>query len=359
MFLAAEHEGRTVLRILAPVGAAGKRAGAPRAPGQAQVVDLAALTPLNDLGAGNYRGAGGGLYPEGRNSRPAEHEAAGRKLAATIQPLNAEGRPDPAGAIVLLSIGMSNASQASQGFERALAGNTRKNPRLLFVNGAQDSMVAAAIRNPDDGGRGTQYWNIVDQRIERAGATRAQVQAIWIKEANFGPQAPFPAYPRELQSDLLQIVQILPHRFPNAKLAYLSSRSYAGAATSPINPEPYAYESAFAVKWLIEEQIKHDPALNYDPSRGAVRSPWLSWGPYFWANGQRKRAADGFNWERAYHAPDGTHLSAAGQAKVGQLLFDFFMTDPTTRGWFGRRQAEGLPLSENVREPLRAVGGRW
>ena len=38
-----------------------------------------------------------------------------------------------------------------------------------------------------------------------------------------------------------------------------------------------AYESAFSVRWLIQEQIKGDPRLNYDPAKGAVRSPLLLW----------------------------------------------------------------------------------
>ena len=60
------------------------------------------------------------------------------------------------------------------------------------------------------------------------------------------------------------------------KLAYLSSRTYGGYATTPLNPEPYAYESAFAVKWLIKQQIKGDSALNCDPSNDPIKAPWLS-----------------------------------------------------------------------------------
>jgi len=35
------------------------------------------LTPLNDLGTGFFQGQQGGLYPNGENERPAEHNAAG------------------------------------------------------------------------------------------------------------------------------------------------------------------------------------------------------------------------------------------------------------------------------------------
>jgi hypothetical protein len=137
-----------------------------------------------------------------------------------------------------------------------------------------------------------------------------------------------------LQDELAQIVQLFPNRFPNAKLVYLSSRTFGGYATTSLNPEPYAYESGFAVKWLIEEQIKGDAALNHDPARGAVKAPWLSWGPYLWANGSNKRVADGFFYEPTdFTANDGTHLTNSGVEKVGRHMLQFFKTDPTSRPW--------------------------
>jgi hypothetical protein len=85
---------------------------------------------------------------------------------------------------------------------------------------------------------------------------------------------------------------------------------------------------------LIEKQIGGDPALNYDPKKGAVKAPWLSWGPYLWANGSTKRA-DGFSYEQGDFTPnDGTHLSASGVEKVGNLMLQFFKSDSTTRPWF-------------------------
>ncbi len=86
---------------------------------------------------------------------------------------------------------------------------------------------------------------------------------------------------------------------------------------------------------MIEEQLKLEPELNYDPKRGEVKAPWLSWGPYLWANGTTKRA-DGFFYEERDFGCDGTHPSAAGQRKVAELLLNFFKTDSTTRPWFLR-----------------------
>ena len=299
--------------------------------------DTKSLKPLSELGREKYQGFEGGLYPDGQNERPKEHEAAGLKLARQVQPLNAQGQPDPNGKIVLLSVGMSNTSQSTDGFQRVLRDNVDVNSRVQLVNGAQGGMTAAAIQDPDDGRRGKQYWDTVDQRLKQSGASREQVQVIWIKQADASPTQGFPKYAQSLQAELARIVQIFPARFPNAKLVYLSSRTYGGYATTGLNPEPYAFESAFSVKWLIEQQINGDKSLNFDPARDEVKAPWLSWGPYLWANGETPRK-DGFAYESAdFTSSDGTHQSPSGQRKVGELLLKFFETDSTTKPWFPRR----------------------
>ena len=299
--------------------------------------DTSSLKPLNELGREKYQSFEGGFYPGGKNERPSDHEAAGLKLARQVQPLNAQGQPDPNGKIVLMSVGMSNTSQSSEGFQRALREATDVNPRVQFVNGAQGGMTAFAIQDPNDSRTGKRYWDTVDQRLQQAGATREQVQVIWIKQADAGPTQGFPKYAQTLQAELARIVQIFPARFPNTKLVYLSSRTYGGYATTGLNPEPYAFESGFSVKWLIEQQIDGDKSLNFDPARGEVKAPWLSWGPYLWANGSTKRE-DGFAYEPDdFTSNDGTHQSPSGQRKVGQLLLKFFETDSTTKPWFTRR----------------------
>ena len=177
----------------------------------------------------------------------------------------------------------------------------------------------------------------MDERLSAAGVTRAQVQAAWIKEADAGPTQGFPAYARKLQGELQRIVQLMRPRFPNLKLVYLSSRTFGGYARTPLNPEPYAYESGFAVKWLIEQQLRGEPDLNNSPARGPVKAPWLSWGPYLWANGLKKRA-DGLFYAESDFGGDGTHPSASGRRKVAEQLRAFFNTDPTTRTWFLARR---------------------
>lgn len=292
------------------------------------------LKPLTELGKEKYQGFEGGLYPGGQNERPAAHEAAGLSLAKKVQPLDAQGQPAAEGKIALLTVGMSNTAQASEAFKQLADADKEKNPRLVIVNGAQGGMSANRMFDPEDQGSGTRYWQTVDERLRAARVTREQVQVVWIKQADPGPSQGFPGYARTLQGELAKIVQVLPRRFPNVKLVYLSSRTYGGYAKNRLNPEPYAYESGFSVKWLIEQQLKGEPVLNFDPGKGAVKAPWLSWGPYLWANGSTPRA-DGFSYaESDFAANDGTHESASGQQKVGRLMVQFFKTDSTTKPWF-------------------------
>src|SRR5436190_1257934 len=101
-------------------------------------------------------------------------------------------------------------------------------------------------------------------------------------EAIAGVSGGFPAAAQQLQGLLGQIVRNLRVRYPNVQLCFVSSRTYAGYATTTLNPEPYAYESGFAVQWLIAQQAAGDPLLNCDPAAGPVVAPWLGWGPYLW-----------------------------------------------------------------------------
>jgi hypothetical protein len=310
----------------------GLRLGGPQPP-PAPKVDTSKLKPLMELGSEKYQDYEGGLYPGGKSERPKEHEAAGLALAKEVRPLDAEGKADPNGKIVLISVGMSNTTQEFSAFKRIADADKEKSPSLVLVDGAQGGMTAARIKDPDDRGSGTQFWTAVDQRLKTAGVTREQVQVAWIKEADAGPTQGFPKYAQTLRDELRQIVIAMKKRFPNLRMVYLSSRTYAGYATTALNPEPYAYESGFSVKWLIEEQIKGDKELNFDPKNGAVKAPWLSWGPYLWANGTTKNA-DGLAYARDDFGGDGTHPTQAGQKKVAEHMLKFFKTDSTTKPWF-------------------------
>ncbi len=289
---------------------------------------LFAATPLTDMGSSMYKSFDGGLYGSGSNTLPAAHALAGRRLAEAIEPLDTLGRPDPQGAIVLLSIGMSNATQEFSAFQAMADTFALRNPRVVVVDGAQGGQTASIISNPD-----AAFWtNIERQRLPARGVRAAQVQSVWLKEANAGPTQAFPTHAYQLRDDLASIVRVLRIKYPNLMQVFLSSRTYGGYATTTLNPEPYAYESGFAVQWLVRAQIDGEPSLNFDDTD--PRAPWLAWGPYLWTSGATPRAADGLVWLPTDVAADGTHPSPNGRLKVGRLLLDFFASDSLTALWF-------------------------
>ena len=246
-----------------------------------------------------------------------------------IVPRNAQGRESEDGKIVLLSIGMSNTTMEFQVFVKRAAEDKTLNPRLVPVDGAQGGQGADVTAVPN-----ARFWKVVDERLAAAHVTPAQVQAVWIKQAYFGPWRPFPGEPKKMQGLLVATLHNLHDRFQNLKIAYMSSRIYAGYAIAALNPEPHAYESAFAIKWIIKDQMAGNPELNCDPAKGAVRAPWVAWGPYLWADGVKGRK-DGLVYLRDdLTTTDRTHPSLSGREKVVKLLMDFFKNDPTSRPWF-------------------------
>src|SRR5206468_2929988 len=158
-----------------------------------------------------------------------------------------------------------------------------------------------------------------------------------LKVATRQPWLPFPWEPKFLQSLEVSTVQTLRERFPNLKLLYATSRIYGGYADIALNPEPHAFETGFAVKWLIGDQIAGKPELNFDAKKGAVRAPWIAWGPYLWADGVKGRE-DGLKWfKEDLRSDDHTHPSSKGCEQVSRLIKDFLKTDPTTKSWYLKR----------------------
>jgi hypothetical protein len=296
------------------------------------------LTPLSDLGSGKYKGHLGGLYPGGQNTPPKPHLDAALAEAGKIRPLDAEGRPSEEGKIVLISNGMSNTTQEFRAFVQKANRDPVKSSHVVIVDCAQGGMEASMWADPDKVKRRNRPspWDVQEQRLKAAGISAKQVQVVWIKQARAQPEAlgAFPKHAEVLKQDLVVVLNKLKERFPNLRLAYLSSRIYAGYARTRLNPEPYAYESAFSVRWLIEDQIAGKPALNYDPARGEVKAPLVLWGPYLWADGVKGRKSDKLVWQRDDLAGDGTHPSDSGRDKVAKQLLRFFKSDPTARLWF-------------------------
>ena len=180
-------------------------------------------------------------------------------------------------------------------------------------------------------------WTEADRRLKEAGVSHRQVQVVWVKLANKNPRGELAEHGRRLLNDTMAVLHNARARFPNLRIAYLGSRIYGGYSGSSLNPEPYAYEGAFAARWLIRKQIKDDAELRYDDANGAAKAPLLLWGPYFWADGTTPRKSDRLTWERKDFAADGTHPSQSGREKVAEMLLKFFKEDDLARKWFVKK----------------------
>jgi hypothetical protein len=295
------------------------------------------LKPLTEMTAlDRYQGEDGGLYGGGKNEPPEAHKAAAHAECKRITPLGENGKPSKDGKIVLVSLGMSNTAGVFVTFKEMADRDPHKSSQVVLVNGAVGGAGARSWANGPQG-----PWLTVAQRLKEAKVSPRQVQVAWIKHAEAfpSPHAPPLAYAKDLKTWLASIVRTLKSEYPNVRLVYLSSRTYGGynaAGLRLVNPEPFAYESAFSVRWLIQEQIKGAADLNHDPHKGKVVAPLLLWGPYLWADGITPRKSDGLVWQRDDFTKDGVHPSLKGREKAAEQLLRFFKADAGARTWFAK-----------------------
>lgn len=320
------------------------------------------VTPLNEMAFATYSSNKGGLYPNYANTRPPTHEAMGVAIGNSIQPLETNGTVNPStGKIGLLSIGMSNVTLewgvgSTNQFTTFATNDPSLNPRVFIADGGISGQDAVDWTNLVTS---TNWSWVATNRITSAGLTTNQVQVVWMKQAiQFaGTNGPLPTHAKLLQTMTEQIVRNAKVMFPNLKIMYLASRTraYTNADPSAPNPEPYAFESGFSVRWVIEDQIKVTNNLNYNPTSGPVVAPWLSWGPYLWADGTTPRG-DGFIWEcldvnsSDYMHPR-TNLPGFGVSKVALQLHAFFKTDPTAAPWYLKPNGQGAPTCAPTGSP--------
>jgi len=325
--------------------------------------DWSALVPLTDMTA-PYKGEDGGLYGGGRNAPPEALRAAVARESAKIVPRDANGEPAADGKIGFVTLGFSNPSIESEDFKRTADADPLKSARVVIVNGCIGGRSAvmwawdgADVLPPAErerldramdvvhmpkgkrapSGLEKDTWPTLAKRIAAAGLSPAQVQVGWLKqvEANPKPFGEFPAHARELQADMTAMLTIARHYYPNLRVVYVSSRTYGGwSGRDSGSPEPYAYESGFATRWLVLAQLHGDAALNYDPAQGAVKTPLVLWGPYLWAQGNSPRKLDGLTWTVEDVRADRLHPSESGVKKTTRMLLDQFEKDPVAKEWF-------------------------
>lgn len=309
------------------------------------------FTPIGDLGAGLYLATfQGGHYPGGSNAVPPAHHSVGVAHALAIQPRTPAGVPNPAGKYVMLSIGMSNATQEFCSASSlppcdawTFMGQAAVHPHvnhttLVIINGARGGQTTSTWDDPTD----PNYDMVRDQKLIPAGVSEAQVQAGWVKCADANPTLSLPnvnANAYALQSGLGRVARAMKVRYPNLQVVFFSNRIYAGYASTTLNPEPYAYESGFAVKWIVQAQIDQmaNGGVIVDPLGGDLNystvAPWVGWGPDLWADGVNPRS-DGLTYVCSDLEGDGTHPNTTAETKVATLLLRQMLLSPYSYPWF-------------------------
>ncbi len=308
------------------------------------------LTPLNEFAPSQrYLGTiAGGLYPSGSNEMPLGHLLDGLVASHAIAPRLVDGALASNGRIVLMSIGMSNTTQEWCGaasvtqpcgptsfMAQAAPLDSIDWGHITLVDGAKGGQTSSTWDAPTD----PNYDRIRDSVLTPLGLAEAQVQAVWVKVANSTPTISLPnsgADALVMKGQIGAIARAVKVRYPNVRLMFVSNRIYGGYATTALNPEPYAYESGFAVKWAIAAQIEQLAGAAADPATGDLSlaiAPHLSWGPNLWGDGMTPRS-DGLIWACSDFSTDGTHPAASGRGKVAALLVNFFRGSALAADWF-------------------------
>jgi hypothetical protein len=135
-------------------------------------------------------------------------------------------------------------------------------------------------------------------------------------------------------------------RYTNIQQMFVQSRIYAGYSNQldsdvPSSPEPFAYEYGFGTKWLVSAQARQIAVPGtIDHVAGdlsSTKSPWIGWGPYYWANGSTERK-DHLCWVTGDYTTPGPnnyiHPNDAGIQKVGNMLINYYVTSNFSKSWF-------------------------
>lgn len=302
--------------------------------------DTTGLKSLIDLQFGTYLGFQGGLYPDGYNTMPYPHFAAGMNISRQVLPLDSLGNLDLMdGKAGFVCLGASTAGNSFNHFKSVAEADASVNPCLRFVNAA---LGAKGLEIMIDTVVNSWYWDdnvMVD--IEDANISRYQVQVIWIMvTSRIDTIMYWPFQPRTVTDKYEALMPILLAKFPNLKQIYASGFGYGGYADPTkefydMIVEPASYWNNWSIKFLVERQIDGDADLKYTlPDR---KSPWITWGPHIWADGLRKNYMDGLYWNcMVDFKPDGGgyHLSNTGKDKAGELIYDFFKSSAVASDWF-------------------------
>ncbi len=291
-------------------------------------------TPLPDLGTNKFNGFSGGLYSNGKNAPQGNYLTDAMAMAMNIVPLDTTGNPSANGTIILAGVGASNPRTEFEAFTSIAAVNSKVNPRIRMLNTCIGGQGVQKMNVSNDN-----YWISAFKMLDSMKLSAKQVQVVWIETDNTGNKdTGFPSAPTALVGDLKVLLQTLKLKFPNLKLCYLSARAYSGWAPpsgSGVGSgllAPRDYFNGWAIKWLIDSAAQGASGFSYKGS--GVKIPLPLYGSYNWTNGNQTRK-DGFSLDcNTDVGGDGLHLSALGEQKIGQNIYNNFATDTTAKLWF-------------------------
>jgi len=260
-----------------------------------------------------------GLYPGGKNDMPAAHRQAGERVAAAVQPLDPDGKPSPSGRILALTVGHSNCNMYFAALQKRLQQNAAQlHPRFELLNAAVGGQQLPEIVQLQG-----KVWDRQKKLLDVPGASALQVQVVffhttyhtWKNTTQAAPR-PFPQTMQAMQADMAKVLRHLVGLYPNLKIAYLTAdgfRHFTGW-------EPHVWQEAFAIKWLIESQIRGEAGTAFEGADRAL--PWLEWGPYIWDN----------TWGRDYFT-DGVHPAPKALEIFVDKYWAHFGADSVSRAW--------------------------
>ncbi len=283
--------------------------------------DPGTLKPF-DAGA-PYQGLETGLYPGAKNEMPEAHRKAGERIAAALRPLDKDGKPDEAGGRILaLVMGHSNCSMYFGALGRRLAERAAElHPRFELLNaavGGQQLPQLVRLQGP--------VWDKAQTLAAREGYAPAQVQVLFLHTTWHGannrgqaPPGPFPETLKQMQKDMVTVIGHVLKLYPNVRIAYITADGFRHFT----NFEPHVWREAFAMKWLIESQIKGEAGTAFEGEKRGL--PWLAWGPYIWDN----------SWGRDSFT-DGVHPARKSLDIFVEKYWNHLATDSVSRAWLAR-----------------------